>query len=53
MAWKLKRKIKKLNENHSLDLFISVPLRDMKKRNFIILFSRYQSVIIANVGFAP
>ena len=32
MAWKL-RKIKKLNENHILDHFISVPIRDMKKEN--------------------
>ena len=32
MAWKLK-KIKKLNENHILDLFISVHIRDMKKEN--------------------
>ena len=30
MAWKLK-KIKKLNENYILDLFISVPIGDMKK----------------------
>ena len=26
-------KIKKLNENHILDLFISVHIRDMKKEN--------------------
>ena len=32
MAWKL-IKIKKLNENHILDLFISVPIRDMKNKN--------------------
>ena len=37
MAWKkngLKtEKKKKLNEKHILDLFISVPIRDMKKEN--------------------
>ena len=32
MAWKLKKK-KKLNEKHILDLFIPVPIRDMKKEN--------------------
>ena len=53
MAWKKKRhenwkKKIKLNDNHILDLFISVPIRDMKRK-----LIRYQSVIIANIGFAP
>ena len=57
MAWKKKwpenwNKIKKLNENHILDLFISVPIRDMEKK-FLMWFSMYQSVIVANIGFAP
>ena len=30
---KTEKKIKKLNEKHILDLFISVPIRDMKKEN--------------------
>ena len=32
MAWKLKKKKMKLNKNHILDLFISVPIRDIKKK---------------------
>ena len=47
MTWKLKKMIKFI-ENHILDLFISVPIRDIKRK-----FIRYQSVIIANIGFAP
>ena len=38
MAWKKKwpenwKKIKKLNEKHILDLFISVPISDVKNEN--------------------
>ena len=37
MAWEKKwpenrKKVTKLNENHILDLFISVPVRNMKKK---------------------
>ena len=48
MTWKLKKKWSNWTKNHILDLFISVPIRDIKRK-----FIRYQSVIIANIGFAP
>ena len=57
MAWKKKwpenRKKKEIERrSHFGPLYLSTH-KGYEKRKFIMRFSRYQVVIVANVGFAP
>ena len=52
MAWKLKKNDEIERKSHSGPLYLGTD-KGYEKRKLIMWYSRYQSVIIANLGFAP
>ena len=52
MAWKLKKNKEIERKLHFGPLYLSTH-RGYEKRKFIMWFSRYQLVIVDNLGFAP